>query len=202
MGESPAFRLQIEYKGNRSYLHGTDLFDALIELAHATCGEPWSSVRMSFYRPITCAVEAIRLPPQSAANFHPAALLELQINRQPVIWAVRERPDDQVEGRRPYDESLVTAGATFEGRSIIQQRPTPYTFIERLVALNKRLLDHSRQDAGVSWWFSRLELRQPPPKAPSLRLGIKTELASRLIKSSIDVDGERTGSIYFSEKAA
>jgi hypothetical protein len=96
----------------------------------------------------------------------------------------------------------VAAGAVVEGRAIAQPRPTPYTFIERVVALNKRLLERLRADGKSSWWFARFELAGLPPATPAIRLGLESELGGRLVRSSVDVNGVRAGSIYFSEKKA
>jgi hypothetical protein len=202
MERRDSFRLNVKFKGNRTYLHGTDLFDAMVDLNARSSGAALTDIRMSFYRPITQSVEAVRMPPGSMANLHPAALFELQVDHEPAIWALRENVGEPVDGRRPYDEDAVTAQAVVKDRSISQPRPTAYTFIERAVALNKRLLNELRRDAGVSWWFARLELPHLPPPSPGLRLGVETELGGRLVKSSIEVDGQRAGSIYFSEKKA
>jgi hypothetical protein len=202
MQDESAYRLDIGFKGNRNYLHGTDLFDAMVALNGEASGSAISDIRMSFYRPITHRVEAVRARPGSAASSHPAAMFELKIDGAPVIWALQEKAGQAVEGRRPYDEDAVAAGSRVEDRAIAQAKPTPYTFIERVVALNKRLLDALQGGRKVSWWFARLELGRLPPAAPALRLGVETELGGRLVRSSIAVDGAPAGSIYFSEKKA
>ena len=195
-------RLHIDFKGNRRYLHGTDLFDALVALNGGSSGGRLADVRMSFYRPITHCVEAVRMQHGSVAELRPAALFESRVDGEPAVWALRERPGEAVSGRRPYDEEGVAAGAVVTGRSISQVQPTPYTFIERVVALHKRLLNQLHEAGGAKWWFGRIELKKVPPASATLRLEVETELGGRLIKSSIEADGQRVGSIYFSEGKA
>jgi hypothetical protein len=199
MDEVKTRRLDVRFKGDRTYLHGTDLFDEMTRLCSAGRGAPLANVRMSFYRPITHAVEAVRAL-SGAASARPAALFEASAGGERIAWELHERAGEPVAGRRPYDESAVAAQSTVDGRTIEQLQPTPYTFVERAVALNKRLLEEVRRGRPTSWWFARLELAGLAPPSPALRLGVEAELGGRLVKSWIDVDGLRAGSIYFSEK--
>jgi hypothetical protein len=202
MTETTARRLDLKFKGSRTYLHGTDLFDAMVALIAPSGSGTLSDIRMSFYRPITHRVEAFPTRGGSASNLRPAALFESRLDGAPAVWELRELTGESVEGRRPYDEDQVAAGAIVQGTAIAQTRPTPYTFIERAVALNKRLLERLRTDSKSSWWFARLELAGLPPASPAIRLDVESELGGRLVRSSVEVDGRRTGSIYFSEKKA
>lgn len=198
MNEEAGTPLDLRFKGERTYLHGTDLFDAMVELARRATGAGVSDIRMSFYRPIRRSVAARRVT-SGAAVPRPCALFELKSAGQPVAWELIEG-SEPVAGRRPYDETDVTAGAVVRDRLITQPAPTAYSFIERVVALNKRLLDQLRGDPSVSWWFGRLELSRLPAPAPALDLRVETDLGARLVRSSIEIDGRREGSIYFSEK--
>jgi hypothetical protein len=192
--------LRVWFKGNRTYLHGTDLFNLLVEVASLAQEPSASGIRLSIYHPMTRGVEAVLIPPGVQPDFHPAALLEFQRDSKRVVWAVRETPNDLIAERRLYDEELVTAGSVLEAASILQPVPTGYSFIERVVALNKRLLDHARPEPKPSWWFSRLELFTLPPLAPALRLERLTDLGGRLVKSSIEAGGTLAGYVFFSEK--
>jgi hypothetical protein len=95
----------------------------------------------------------------------------------------------------------VADGAVVEAASISQATPTPYSFIERVVALNKRLLENVDTNPKRGWWFSRLELVAIPPQVKALRLRRLTDLGGRLVKSSIESDETPVGHVYFSEKA-
>jgi len=201
MMDPQSLRLDIKFKGSRTYLHGTDLFDAMMALNLSAPGAVLSNIRMSFYRPITRSVVAHRLVSRQAVTMRPAALFELKVDGEPAVWALEEAAEE-VAGRRPYDEAEAIAGAAVQNGTISQPRPTAFSFIERLVALNKHLLGSVRAGEKVDWWFARLELSTPPPPAPALRLTLETALGGRLMKSSVEVDGTWAGSIYFSEKKA
>ena len=193
--------LRLWFKGERTYLHGTDLFNLLVEVTDIGGDAGAADIRLSFYYPISRGVEAVRLPSGVRPAFRPAALLEFARAGQRIVWAVRERPDEIVVERRPYDERLVADGAVIESVSILQATPTPYSFIERVVALNKRLLEHADANPKRGWWFSRLELVALPPQAKALRLRRLTDLGGRLVKSSIECDETLVGHVFFSEKA-
>lgn len=201
MTDAGQVRLDVAFKGARTYLHGTDLFDAMMALAARRRGSALSNIRMSFYRPLTRGVAAQRLVAAEAAAPRPAALFEARVDGASAAWALVESGEPPT-GRRPYDESRVTAGAVVDGRSIVQDEPTAFSFIERLVALNKRLLDTLHAEPKPSWWFARLEMPESPPASAALRLELEAGIGARLVKSSIEIDGRKGGAIYFSGKKA
>ena len=70
--------------------------------------------------------------------------------------------------------------------------------IEQLVALQKALLQRCFPDAGVHWYFSRLEVTLLPDGFGMLSLKVVQALGTSLVKSAVDVDGAAMGDIYFS----
>jgi hypothetical protein len=191
-------RLPVWFKGGRTYVHGTDLFNALAELSGVARDPGGAAVRLSLHHPITRGVAAVPLPAPTTPDGAPAALFELARDGDRRLWAVYET-DEPVRERRPYDEDAVAAGARSTVDEIAQRQPTPYTFIERVVALNKRLLEHGAAADG-GWWFTRLELTAWPAATAALRLRRAGDLGGRLVKSSIDADDVRVGAVYFTRK--
>jgi len=85
-------------------------------------------------------------------------------------------------------------------KSIDLNTPTEYSFIEHIVAMNKALLEKLYDDVNGKWYFTRLQLKKNISMADisSLQLVLKSNFQFKLTKSSIVVDQEQVGFIYFS----
>ena len=185
--------LDLKFKGERDYLHGTDIFDALTAVTGARFG-----IALWLYRIVRCGLEAV---PLAAAPRRPrefAGLFAYHANDATRWVDLREDRAIEVLGRTPYDEDSVITDAVIEGGAIGSPGPSRYSFIERVVALNKVLL--RRAVADVPWLFTRLELDRLAEAPCALRLRLCHRFGVRLIKSAIAADGAPLGFIYFSAR--
>ena len=183
--------LDLPYKGGRDYLHGTDLFNAMAKLGLFS-----ESFGIRFYKPIHHPVQVESFSSMkdkdqfSAVAYAPA--------RNPtVLWGVRELPDQLVTRRIPYPEDEAIAGAVVLTETATHTGPNSYTFIERLIALNKKMLQ-TRHPAVAKWLFSGIDLNRDCAKAREIQVGAAGGLGVKLVKSAIRVDGEPVGTLYFS----
>lgn len=186
-------KLDLRYKGERKYLHGTDLFSALVKETGSN-----GPVSLRLYRPmqhpLCFRVLLDNVPPQ---EYVAAFVWHEDENQHTGI--VSEIPDEKVEGRYDYDEGDVIQMAQFDGLEVSLGSETKYSFVEKVVALQKALLNAIRGEK-IDWWFSRLDLQTVPRSDASLRLTLTTKPGGRLVRSRIDADGQEVGSIFFSEK--
>lgn len=184
--------LDLRFRGARDYLHGTDLFNAMVALTNAE-----KNICLRNYKPMIAPVEALRYDAVDKADL--CALFEADCAGGRETWAVRESPDLGPPGRFDYDEAAVTADAVFDGNTASLPGGGSYSPIERIVALNKALLEHVL-DGSKNWWFSRIDLDQVPDAAAPIRLVAHTASSRRLIKSDLQIDGRDAGAVYFSER--
>lgn len=175
--------LNLRFKGERTYLHGTDLFDAMCSETGARNG-----IRQMVNRPMLTPVAYVEMPGRKPDD------LLATFAADGKLWAVVPSAGE-VEGRYPYDEDAIAQRGMIFERSIYSYVETA-SLIETIVACNKALLNFvlGRRD----WWFAGIEIDPLPENPTQIALTIAAE--SRLIRSSLEVDTRPVGSVYFHER--
>ena len=187
--------LPLDFKGDRTYLHGTAMLDAL-------CGivPDMQNISLKIQKIAEHPVAAVGLPDEAVNRRDLVAILAADEDGTRIEIGLESAPDGTPPGRYAYDEAGVIAAAEIapEDRKARMPRNPDHTFIEQLVALQKALLQRCFPDAGVHWYFSRLEIARLPNGFGTLSLSVAQALGTSLVKSAIDVDGAAMGDIYFS----
>ena len=194
--------LDLPYKGSRSYLHGTDMYNAVLgyfgrEMPQHLRG-PLKMVMHEFARnqvDMNFSIGAERCPRPANAR------LEFSFADKVSGWlSETERP---VLARSPYPEAEIVAGCRIEGQTVASAPTSKFSPIELLVSLTKHL--HSTLRPGPAGWaFTRLELQRPlnDTDKDSLEVELLHALGNRLTKSAVHVGETPLGHIYFSAVAA
>lgn len=184
---------QIGFRGNRDYLHGTDLFNHVAALFPLV-----APLSVRFHRPMVKVPELFELAEGEPTDGWPAFFL-MGSGLESRTIGLRETEMTPTD-RFPYDESDVVAGATLyrEAAVIVSPLGSNFTFIERILALQKKLLNEVLA-ADIKWWFVRLDVKEIPPKMVGrLELKLKQHVGVRIAKSEIRESGKMLGDIYFS----
>lgn len=184
----PPWALDLPYKGGRQYLHSTDIFEALTALTGAT-----GSISLKISGMIVHPVEVLPAAGMRTGENYPARFRCLGRGGE---WdlLLRERMDEVVSRRIPYDEDAIADGASLRDDAIESLEAGSAKLIERIVALNKHLI--KARHAGRTLLFASLFLARQPVR-PDLRLVLESSLGTRLFRSSIHSGGERLGEIVF-----
>lgn len=189
-----AVPLDLPFKGNRQYLHGTDIFDAVISLT-----KPRHGVAFRFHRLMRNPIDLVPIADagkgaDEAAGYY----VRYGANGTKRIWHFREAHARRITGRVPYDESDVVSDAIYEADNIESPGPSTYSFIERAVALHKALLRRRENSDGPgAWLFTHLDLTNVPSNPVRIRLKLSGFLGTKMAKSTIECDGEPLGQITF-----
>jgi len=193
LGAEEPIPLDLPFKGARDYLHGTDMFDALLGLTGAR-GPVVLVMRRLMQRPVS----AVSIPPGGDPSAYPAEFHYSSVESDRTV-VLREDPSREVTRRIAYDEERVTAPAVISGTSLSCRLSETYSFIEQVVALNKLLLNRSAVGAdSPKWLFTRIELDTVPETPEVLDLKLAASIGSRITKTAIRTDGGLVGHIYFS----
>lgn len=183
-----AVALDLPFKGERDYLHATDLFDALLGLTGAREG---LSLRIqSMMRTGVAAIPLDQLSHRRDAK----AFFQWSDGADRRTLALCE-DGRSVDRRVPYNEDEITASSKLEGSTVHLQPNPRYSFIERVVAHQKLLLN--RTVAEIPWLFARIEVDMVPSAQGELSITLADRMGTRLVRSEINDAGGRIGSICF-----
>jgi hypothetical protein len=185
--------LEIKFKGDRNYLHGTDILTALENDI-----EDLNNLSFRLHKIVTHGLEAIVLPVDGIKNRDLAGLLLSGTKEPRHQIGLIENDARVVEERYKYDDKNVVAEALFQGDTAEMCNAISFNFVEQLVALQKALLQRNIDQLDTKWYFTQLDINHLPKKFNVLRLTVSQRLGIRLVKSKIVVDGNPLGTIAFS----
>ena len=193
--------LDLRFKGDRRYLHGTDVYDAAMAALGACFPGAAGRVRYSFHAIARTALE-LRCGKAGAIGARPdkcAAEIHLGEGDAAVSgWIVET--GRAIEGRVPYDEDAIGAASALEGQRIVMREPTGHRPIEIAIAMTKRLHYALFPPPAGKWMFTRLDIARPlaPGDAAGMEIVHKARLGARLSRCDLVAGGAPLGSIYFS----
>lgn len=196
-------RLTPCFKGERDYIHGTDVFDGLNLLIAEEFGFAGAQdLRFAVHRVIRSDLDVV-LHSHGEAEAGPEACATLTFSHQGSRWKLSAAETGaKVDCRYPYDESGIASACQFDAvaKSAVIRAPLKVTDIELWVSANKVLLQHLFPETQGKWWFVKAEIdgytRSHAYREVELTLVHNFNL--RLTKTSVLVDGVKRGFIYFS----
>jgi len=187
--------LDLRFKGDRDYLHGTDMVDAVI--GHF---QGMTDIAVRIQKIAARPVELIVLPDPTTERKNMVAVFSGRLGEREISIGLREIEDGSLPGRYAYDDRAVVAAAAFDfdNRTADMAWNADYTPIEQIVALQKALLLRCFADAAVHWYFTRLDVNVLPDRFDKLALAVTQALGTNLVRSGISLDDEDIGNVYFS----
>jgi hypothetical protein len=195
------FLLNFKFKGDRNYVHGTDIYTKVLQ--HLSKEFTISNIDLSFHKVAKNNLAGELLPAGSVSSnkANPASIFKFNNTIETYIVRLFETNKEVTENYE-YNEEEVIKGSVLnrDEKSILLRSSSSYTNIEKVVALNKRLLENLLTDPG-KWFFTRIsidkDLNQLKPEVIALKL-IKN-IGSKITKTLILFDGKEQGYIYFSK---
>lgn len=194
--------LNLPYKADRDYLHGTDMYAETVRVLNGFNPEALTGkcrlvihniARHQCRLLYTLLSDMVKRPESLIAEFN-----FISNTDNLVAWLVEtSRP---VTDRIPYPESQITEKCILSGRSIKLTRKTRFSAIEELVAMNK-LLHMTQYPPGESrWYFTRMDLDRLLTKndTGNLQVKLKQNFNNRLTQSEVISHDQIIGHIYFS----
>ncbi|WP_026943863.1 hypothetical protein [Helicobacter rodentium] len=185
------------FKGDRQYVHGTSIYDFLLE--NVGGGGGILQLDLMFYhlakRNLCFTIDK----PKDLTEILCVAKFKDEKRRSFKVFGIEY--EKEITKRIPYDESVIIKEAIFNGEEASVSKNSQYSFIEHLVSLNKSSLSKIFDDIKGKFYFSRLELKNGFIKDfETIRLCFKTHFNYQLMQSVVSVDGQEVGQIYFSCK--
>lgn len=193
-------KLQLSFKGERTYLHGSDFFNMLTEMAPEMTGSVDAYVdRLVLRHFARTACKLDTLPPTDRSREVAYARFRMPGDQRTAEgWIVETGA--VITGRRPFDEELLLSGATLdrEGRTVRLLARSIYTPVEDVIALTKKLNYAMSPLSTGKWVFGQLDLSEPLPDGyRELEIRMKNLIENRFSVNDIYIDGRRIGAIRF-----
>ena len=195
-----AGQIEFRFKGRRDYIHGTDMFNAMLDTCRSV-GE-LRNIRFSvheFVHAPVCRLWIANSKDEVSGVDGVRARCQIEVNGSVHWMALTELGGDQLTGGRyEYDEDGIVSLCRISEDGISLIHESPYTFIENIVAMNKHMHQQMFPEAPGKWIFTRVDLDQDCDAKANLSLKFRHNMNFRLTKSDILVDGQKIGDLYFS----
>jgi hypothetical protein len=182
--------IDVPLREKRTYVQSASLFNFLI----AKTGVD-RNISLSFRRKIECEIEALSADANSAES-SPARFAGENGRARFDLVMVEKQPLKRLERRESYDEAAVVADSRIEGTVIFSASGNGASAIDRMVALNKRLILQTTAPQKVLI-FSKIFLSTLPGDRAPLTVALKSRLGLTLFRSTISAGDREVGEIVF-----
>lgn len=194
-----ARQVTFKFKGARNYIHGTDMFNAVISGATGATIENIRFTIHDFVHTPVCQLYSADNKEDLSHVQGICARFQYDENGITHCFALAESDGDANSGERyEYDEDRIVSLCALEQDKIVLKEHSPFTFIETAVAMNKHMHQQLFPDAPGKWIFTKIDLNTAIDARDNLALQLKHNMNYRLTKSDILLNNNKVGDIYFS----
>jgi len=192
--------LPLIFKGSRGYLHGSDFFNILMNLAQENTGNRDSYVeRLTFRQYASKLCELTDIKPILQEKLIGQVRYSSKINNDKVSLWIAET-DNPIVGRYPFDETVIIDRVRLEKEksSVTLLERSNFSPIEDVIVLTKCLNYSVSPITSGSWLFGQMDLTEPlTDNYQSLEIKIKHLIDGKFSVNDIFTDGRMIGSIRF-----
>ncbi|MBN9007093.1 MAG: hypothetical protein J0H40_16965 [Rhizobiales bacterium] len=179
--------LNLPLLGNRDYVNGATIFDAIVE--YVTPSFPFT---VRFNSLIHGAVEIAPIRNDKTAN----GLLTFSSNGEAKKYGLFEAPSTRIE-RVPYDEAPIFASCRVESDKVLS-RSDGVSTISRFIVMYKALMKNKFPDAKGKWLFTGATVTAWPASGDELCLQFAGASGTRIVRARALIDGREVSQILFS----
>lgn len=194
------------FKGDRQYVHGTDMLNKCVDYLLEACGNRLENFQFVIHR-MTDRNLIFTFHQISDCSERPeyiVAGVSFSVARQAWVGYLTDGLEQPV-CRYPYDEDAVVdlCSVDKDGRRIKLTADAAFSDIETLVAMTKALHLKVFHDFTGKWVFSGWDSPRWPlgEGMQGVCIQLIQNLGTRLTKSEVTIAGKVLGHIYFSGKA-
>ena len=184
--------LNLRLKGDRTYVHGSDIFNAAAEVIRDSEYDGYLA-HLSFRHLGRRDCDMLWRRPDAAAILVASGRMS---GAGRAFWIVEStRP---VGGQYDFDEDALVAQTIIEEAEIRLERRSQYTAIEEVIALTKRLSYELEPNISGKWLFGQLNLKETlPGDYSTLVIRRKSGIPGRFNVNEVIVDQRSVGDIRF-----
>ena len=195
------FHPRLAFKGARSYIHGTSLYEAVIEGAHAGPGAPDGPLSVDFRRQLQGGAE-IHYVTGTAADIPKDATGTFRLTcRGDSVTGWIQPSGEPVNERVDYDESVIRNTAEIDGEAVRQTAAPAFLPIEVCTSMGVMLHNHLFPlDAQERWLLARIQLVRPLATEDILGMTLTCHqnMNGRITRSGLHTgNGQSIGTLAF-----
>jgi len=185
-------KLNFYFKGNRTYIHGTDIMMALLE---CFVDKELAEIDVKFHGVSKTNLNLVAGDELTDAKVN----VSLLVDGEEQIFHMIES-GEEIDCRYEYDEDGLISHCQLDidNQQVHQSAITGYSVYENFVAMNKYLLESLYPEEQGKWYFTRIEQKKLISDEALITIKLIKNFNFRLTKSDILLDGEKLGSVYFS----
>jgi hypothetical protein len=189
--------LQLQFKGDRTYLHGSDMYNTITQRVSAFTKDATAYVNKIILRQLARHDCDLWLePPEDSSRLIANGSCRLRDDSTLPFWVVES--ERQVVGRYEFDEDAIVSSALFDDRSILMVQRTSYSPIEEIIALNKALNYRLMPKVPGKWLFGQLTLQKALYRDyQKIKIIMRSAIKGRFSVSDIEIDEKMAGEIRF-----
>ncbi len=190
------------FKGNRTYVQGGDIYNAIAKYLKASYGDAITHIEVLMHKLASHnMIGEVLDAGQPILSVSPTMICRFDIEGKTKTLYLIET-DTKVDCRYEFNEESIIRNShiLLDQKSITLLNETPYSPIEVVIALNKRLMQTLFDSEKGKWLVTRITLKRflPESSDAAFTIALKQNLSYRLTYSTIMIGKEYYGGIYFS----
>jgi hypothetical protein len=188
--------LRLKFKGERNYMHGSDIYNSLTTAAPALTADASAYISGITFRRFARKDCAIVTVAPSSNDAIAEARLRVGDGREGSLWVVEL--DVEAAGRYEFDEASIVDPAVIDKDCIGGPASARYSPVEVAIALTKELNYHKQPKPLGRWVFGQLALTRPfPTEYSAMRVCLRASVGTRFSTNELQIDGTSVGIMRF-----
>lgn len=188
----PDFR----FKGGRTYIHGTDLFQSITQFMDAEKSGYLKEVSFRLFGDRQCAI--LFTTPESAESrvICQGRWHDRMTGSDVRFWVVEQGAP--VSDHYEFDEDSLCSGAELSENTSLRSFNSEFSMIENIVALTKKLHNEKLSLTKGKWVFGQIILNERlPESSEQIQIENYQNIKDRFSRNRIVLDGHLVGEIRF-----
>jgi len=190
--------LEFSYKGDRNYVHGTDIYKQIIKNLNGIGYDNWQYFELNIKKicqyNLTCF-----LTDTKQKQFKEVVNFKLVKDKKEIYGSLIENSDKEIVSRYPFDEKEITNHCLIypEQKTItycnLQNRQT---IIEIIIFMSKMYVENA-VDNSVKWFYRTTKFLKPIDNIKFQQISMKEMLRKRtIVELNIYIDNQLVGYVY------
>lgn len=178
------------FRGNRNYIHGTTLFDYIVNNIYSTAKKP-NDIDFLMHRPTKMQCEVISAETRDINSKELIGEFICDKGKHLILATSRE-----IKERRPYDEETLLSLSGIIGNKItVPADVKQFSAIEKIIAAYKFLLTSIFQGQYGKFLFARIKLGFIP--VGEITIKHDRIISNRYFQGTISDNNNKCGTIFF-----